>query len=57
MIEDILVLLRLFERRVPDAETHVWVLKLSTDEARWSEAHDDFHRVRDRNLNASAQKK
>jgi hypothetical protein len=56
MLEDILELLRLFEGRVPDYETHAWVVKVASDEDRWSEAHDVFDRVRDRNLDANAKR-
>jgi hypothetical protein len=52
MLSDILALLRLFEGRVPDPETHAWVLALASEESRWPEAHDVFDRVRGRLLKA-----
>jgi hypothetical protein len=56
MVEDILALLRLFSDRVPDTETHSWVLALAADEERWPEAHDVFDHIRERTLAAEAEK-
>src|SRR5262249_13848114 len=48
----ILALLRLFAGRVPDSETHAWVIELATDRERWERGHNVFDRVRLRNLEA-----
>ena len=56
MVTDIIALLKLFEGRLPDGETHAWVVDLASHEDRWSEAHDVFDRIRDRNLAAIARK-
>jgi hypothetical protein len=53
---DILALLKLFEGRVLDPETHIWVTELVADEARWPEAHDIFDRVRRRTIEAIKKK-
>src|SRR5262245_60337060 len=47
-----LALLRLFRSRVPDSESNEQVTALAADERKWSEAHDLFDRVRERNLMA-----
>ncbi|MCI0463477.1 MAG: hypothetical protein L0Z62_41595 [Gemmataceae bacterium] len=52
MDEDIVALLRLFEGRVPDRETHAWVAALAVDRRKWPKAHRVFDRVRDRTLAA-----
>ena|SRR5476649_1022901 len=52
MRSDILALLRLFQDRVPDRETHARVSELAADETRWPEAHEMFCWVRDRTLEA-----
>jgi len=49
---DILALLRLFQDRVPDPETHAWVAELAADSDRWRSGPDVFDRVRARNLQA-----
>lgn len=56
MESDILALLRLFETRVPDAETHASVINLAANRQGWHGAHDLFDRVRRRNLEAIRQK-
>ena len=52
MAGDIVALLRLFGGRVPDCETHSWVLILASNPSRWPDAHRVFDRVRDRTLSA-----
>jgi hypothetical protein len=52
MQAEILALLQLFRARVPDAETHAWVVELASDLNRWRSGHDVFDRVRTRNLRA-----
>jgi hypothetical protein len=52
MQADILALLQLFAGRVPDPETHAWVVELVTDRDKWESGHDLFDRVRRRNLRA-----
>lgn len=52
MQADILALLQLFQGRVPDPETHAWVVELVNDRSRWQNGHDLFDRVRTRNLKA-----
>jgi hypothetical protein len=52
MAEDIVALLRLFEDRVPDRETHAWVVALASNPNKWPDAHRVFDRVRDRTLAA-----
>lgn len=52
MHSDIVALLALFQGRVPDSETHVWVTELAKDRRKWSAGHEVFDRVRDRNLRA-----
>lgn len=52
MAEDIVALLRLFEGRVPDRETHGWVTTLASRQSKWPDAHRVFDRVRDRTLTA-----
>ena len=52
MQEDILALLELFRDRVPDPETHAWVVELASDYNRWKYGHELFDRVRRRNLKA-----
>ncbi len=54
MAEDIVALLRLFQGRVPDPETHAWVASLAADRTKWPDAHRVFDRVRDRTLAAIA---
>jgi hypothetical protein len=52
MQEDILALLQLFRDRVPDPETHAWVVELVNDNNQWKYGHKVFDRVRGRNLKA-----
>lgn len=54
MAEDIIALLRLFDGRVPDPETHAWVTSLATDNSKWPDAHRAFDQVRRRTLAAIA---
>ena len=56
MADDILALLRLFERHVSDCETHAWVVALAMDRSKWPDAHRIFDLVRDRTLAAIAAK-
>lgn len=52
MEEDIIALLRLFEGRVPDTQSHAWVLALALDQSKWPGAHSLHSTVRKRNLAA-----
>jgi hypothetical protein len=52
MQADILALLELFRGRVPDPETHAWVVELAADSKKWGSGHDVFDRVRARTLRA-----
>jgi hypothetical protein len=52
MQKDILGLLGLFSGRVPDPETHGWVLRLASDRDTWPQAHKVFNKVRQRTLTA-----
>ncbi|MCL1473193.1 hypothetical protein [Argonema antarcticum] len=52
MQADILALLQLFQGRVPDPESHGWVVELVNDRSRWQKGHDLFDRVRTRNHKA-----
>jgi hypothetical protein len=52
MQADILAMLHLFRGRVPDPETHAWIVELATNPDTWRSGHDVFDRVRDRNLQA-----
>jgi len=55
MQDTILALLRLFDGRVADAETHGWVSALASERGRWPEAHDLFRRVRRRSLDTAGE--
>ena len=48
----IVALLRLFEGRVPDAESHACVMALAANSSRWSAGHAVFDEVRRRLLAA-----
>ena len=52
MQKDILSLLNLFSGRVPDSETHSWVMELVFHQDNWVKANDTFNKIRDRNLEA-----
>jgi len=52
MEQDIIALMRLFQGRVPDSETHTVVLSLASDSATWPSAKALFDEVRSRNLAA-----
>jgi hypothetical protein len=52
MQADILALLRLFAGRMPDPQTHAWVVELAADRDNWESGHDVFDRVRTRNIDA-----
>ena len=52
MEHDIIALLRLFDGRVPDAQSHAWVLALASDREKWHEAHGLFNKIRRCNLEA-----
>jgi hypothetical protein len=52
MLDDIIALLLMFEDRVPDRESHRWVLDLARDKRKWKDGHDVFDRIRRRNLMA-----
>jgi hypothetical protein len=54
MQADIMELLELFLGRVPDRDTHAWVMELTADRNMWKRAHHLFDRVRPRNLQAIA---
>jgi hypothetical protein len=53
MAEEIVALLRLFERHASDPETHRWVVGLAADPAKWPDAHRVFDEVRRRLLATS----
>src|SRR5262245_43495127 len=53
MPDEIVALLRLFERHAADPETHTWVMTLATDQSRWPDAHRVFDQVRRRSLATS----
>ena len=50
MRSDILALLKLFESRARDRETHAWVVELASDENLWPNAQDVFRQIRRRSL-------
>lgn len=56
MQTDILAMLKLFQPRVPDSETHGWVTALIADSTTWPRAHELFDRIRARNLRAVSAK-
>ena len=56
MQADIVALLELFRERVPDLETHAWVVGLASDRDAWERGHDLFSQVRSRNLEAIERK-
>ena len=56
MDQDIVGLLRVFQGRVPDPETHSLVLSLALDREQWPFAHEVFHQVRSRTLAAISAK-
>jgi hypothetical protein len=53
MADQIVALLRLFERQASDPETHRWVAALAADPRQWPDAHRVFDEVRGRWLAAS----
>lgn len=54
MQADIIGLLRMFEDALPDRESHAWTAQVASDPGKWSRGREVFHRIRDRNLRASA---
>ncbi len=53
MADEIIAVLRLFERQASDPETHAWVMALAADRSRWPDAHSMFREVRRRWLSTS----
>jgi hypothetical protein len=55
IVNDIKLLLDLFEKEVPDIDSNRLVRKFCDDKARWYDAHGLFKTLRDRNLKAIKQ--
>lgn len=52
MQKDMVALLKLFAGKVPDPESHSWVLELARNRRQWPKGHELFDRVRERYLGA-----